>query len=403
MKEYIQKLTLSDYLFFVALVLWMSAFFCYERTFLAVYIERYIWSIDFLTMTLLFASEIIRPKRNLWCLAGLVAVAFCSFAALRAGTNNIVIILFFIFVSRDTDFRISAFVSLVTMITLTVSITGLSLLGVLPDPVFTGSRVRHCLGFRYPLYPAQCIFMIVCLWSYLRGTKITVAEIVFLFICNYAFYIATDSRLSFFLTTGLLLLLLIIKLFSYTKLYARIRSLFYTCVPIGVILSGCFIICASISIATTAAYDPSNANIQQLDNLLGGRLRYGYQGLNDYGIPWGGQIIPTNGNGLAPDGSSYVTSETYFYIDCLYVLILVRYGFVFFAIFIGAFTIACWYAWKQKQGFMLLALIFIALHCVIDDLSFYLFFDPFLLLLGVALSWLCKRQQSNQVTAAFEQ
>lgn len=395
MKRYIQKLTISDRIFLVALVFWMSAYFCYERTFIAIYIERFAFHIDFLTMTMLFAAEIIRPKKNLWCLAGLAAIAFCSFAALRAGTNNIAIILFFIYVGRETDFRISAFVSLATIIALTASITCLSLVGVLPDHTFTGSRVRHCLGFRYPLYPAQCIFMIACLWGYLRGTKISIPEILLLFICNYAFYRATDSRLSFFLTVGLLAVLLIVKLLSYAQFYEKLRTSLYRCMPIGIILSSSFIVCAIGSIAITAAYDPSNSLMQQLDNILGGRLRYGYQGFSEYGIPWGGQFVPTNGNGLAPDGSSYVAPGTYFYIDCLYVLILVRYGFVFFILFIAASTAACWFSWRTKQGFMLLALIFIALHCVIDDLSFYLFFNPFLLLLGTAPAFIFKRLTSQ--------
>lgn len=396
MRERLRKLTLTDRLFLAALVFWMCAYFCYERTFLAIYIERFALHIDFLTMTLLFAAEIIRPKRNIWCLAGLAAIAFCAFAATRANTNAIVTILFFIYVGRGTDFRVSAFISFITICVLTISVTGLALIGFLPDPTFTGGgRVRHCLGFRYPLYPAQLIFIIACLWAYLRGTRISVAEILFLFLSNYAFYLATDSRLSFVLTACLLALVLIIKFFSYASFFDRLRNVLFHCAPLGIILSSCFIACAIFSIAITLAYDPANELMQHLDTIFGGRLKYGYQGFTEYGVPWGGQFVATNGNGLAPDGSSYVTPGSYFYIDCLYDLILVRYGFIFFILFIASLTAACWYAWKTKQGFMLLALIFIAAHCIVDDLAFYLFFDPFLLLAGYAPAQLLKLREET--------
>ena len=396
MKDRMQNLTISDYLFLAALVFWMCAYFCYERTFLAIYLERYVWYINFLTLTTLIAAEIMRQKHGLWSLAGFAVVAFCSFAAMRAGTNVVMIMVLFVYVGRRTDFRITAFVSLIVIALLTISIIGLSQIGLLPNHTPTGERTRQYLGFRYPLYPAQCVFMITCLWSYLRGIRISFAEIALLFAINLAIYYATDSRLSFFLSIGLLFVVMVLKLLSFSKHFPNWTEGFFNLKPAGIILSACFILCAAISIAFTAAYDPSNDFIQNLNTSLGGRLQYGYKGLTEYGIPWAGQFVDTNGNGLSPDGTRNIPSTGYFYIDCLYVLVLVRYGFVFFVAFVGSLTAACWYAWKSKQGFMLIALIFIALHCVIDDLSLYIFFNPFLILCGVALTKLLEQHNSKK-------
>ena len=73
---------------------------------------------------------------------------------------------------------------------------------------------------------------------------------------------------------------------------------------------------------------------------------------------------------------------TYNYVDCLYVMLLLRYGLVFFVIFIGILTITCIYLYKKKEYYLLLLMAILSLHGIIDDLMIYLYYNTFWLVIG---------------------
>ncbi|HAS20662.1 MAG TPA: hypothetical protein DCR16_02885, partial [Lachnospiraceae bacterium] len=72
------------------------------------------------------------------------------------------------------------------------------------------------------------------------------------------------------------------------------------------------------------------------------------------------------------------------YVDCFYVMVLQRYGILFTILLLAALTLTAAVAVRRGDRYLLLVLFFMALHCVLDDLFLYPFYNS----LWFALSWI---------------
>lgn len=295
--------------------------------------------------------------------------------------------LLFIYCARNYPFRKAAVVSLGAIALASLAVLIGVQAGWIIDYVEQASwRTRHYLGFRYSLFPSMYLFTGSCLWIYLRNARFGFTDAAVLLFLNWGVYKLTESRLSFFLSVGLIALALVMR---FTKGRVILSGL------VGPLCCLSFAICALVAVWLTIAYSPSVPWMASLNHTLGNRLSLGQSALNTYGILPLGQYINFVGNGLNAAGNK--TNGDYNYVDSLYVLLLVKYGFVMFAGFIAAFTCLAFRAWRRGDSYLLVVLIFLAFHGVIDDLMLYLYFNPFLLLMGsiVASDWVAFRRSQS--------
>lgn len=378
-----KTIDVSSILYYSAFCIWMFASILYYTSLFGIYLDGAPYRIvRYFTIGLLVFSEILSGRHNLWSLGFLFFILFAGIALGAQYSGRVIDCLLFIYCSRNRSFRRIAKAALVFMCMAFLLVVMSAAKGIIQNYItYSQGRTREYLGFRYALYPSQLIFTITCLFIYLREWRMRLIEYILLAAINYIVFNATQSRLSFYLSIAMLVLAAIMKITRGAVILGR---------GVGFVCSLSFIICSCIMLILTISYSSDNSTLLLLDSsdILSGRLVLGKNALNQYGILPFGQYIYFVGNGI--DFSGIKTVGTYNYVDSLYVLMLVEYGWVFFAGFIAMFTIVSWKSWKNRNPWLLLVIVFLALHGTIDDLILHLYFNPFILLIGETLmprSW----------------
>ena len=388
-REKLLGINIGEACFVLALGVWLFFSILSYTSMFAISLQGMpIRTVRLFCLMLLLLGELVSGKYNIASILFLF-FAFAADSFLLDQLNNAVLEgLLFIYCGRNCSFKKAAVASFAAISFAFVVVVGASSLGIIRDYVeVSAMRTRHYLGFLYSLHPSMYVFILTCLWLYLRKDSLRIVELIIWTILNVLVYEATVSRLSFVLA-----LLIIVVAFAVRVTKGRI----ILNKPIGALCVASFIVAAVFSLAVTLLYTPANSVFAELigSSLLAGRLSFGQNALDAYGVTAFGQAIQFIGNGLRVDGS--ITTGTYNYIDCLYVLILVRYGWVYLLGFLALMTVAAWHAWQIRDPYLLMVLAVLALHGIIDDLIFYLYFNPFLLLAGTALS---SRKHSFQAKA----
>ncbi|MDO4182976.1 MAG: hypothetical protein Q4E12_05155 [Coriobacteriia bacterium] len=379
---------MSNVCFAVAFGLWLAFSLLNASFYASIIPESLSTLVRYFAMALLVVSELTAGEvifrrsaaKHLACLAGAVILYATLAVAVPSDTATLLDTIAFVYCARNRDFRFLAKLALAITAACVVVIVLSACVGIIPNYLdTTQGRHRFYLGFRYALWVGQLLFVITCLWLYLRGTTLRIGEAVALILLNAAVFYFADTRLSFALATALTLLCFLVA-----KLGAR---------PSGqpqspralCVLAFSFVFAAVLSVAFTAFYSPDNPVLQALNQgILGTRLSLGHSALTQYGISLFGQDIQLVGFGLNLLGERN-TSAAYNYIDCMYVRMLVQLGLLYTAVYLGLFTVAGWRAAKQGNIVLLLIFAAIALNGIINDLSLYLFYNPFLLLAATIL------------------
>ena len=278
----------------------------------------------------------------------------------------------FIYAARTIDFKkIAKFTAVLSGALLLIIIVS-SYIGVIPNTydIWSG-RPRYYLGFRYALYPATVLFNIMALAIYSKGEKCRWWVFCGLGTANYYIYYMTDSRLCYY--TGWL----IIAAGVLWKLNRNRRIGFRR---IGKALVFTYIAAFILSIWLTWNYVPYGW-MKRLNIILGNRLKKGQASLREFGITWLGKKITWSGNGLELNGQKNVLTDNY--VDCLYVQILQRYGILFTIIVLILLTVLMYRLYQEEQWILLWVLAVLAVHGIIDDLIFFLYYNTFWLLLSM--------------------
>jgi hypothetical protein len=277
----------------------------------------------------------------------------------------------FIYCARNINFGVLAEVSFYVIGLAFVVVVLCAASGVVLN-YFEAGRNRWYLGFRYSLYPAQLLFVLTMLRIYIQGDGFSLQDGALLLFLNLIIYVFTDSRLSFILSVFAVVLALFV-----TRVGVKTTQHRFICGVLVLI----FPIMAVFTIVITVLYNPDVEWMRSLNSVFGNRLDYGKSGVQEYGVTAFGQGIVFVGNGLDLDGVQNSEDE-YNYIDCFFVKMLVQFGVLFLGLFLVLMVMACKKIY-MKDNFMLLCLMgIIALHCVVDDLSMMLYFNPFLFLMA---------------------
>lgn len=306
----------------------------------------------------------------------LVLLTAISFRVAQGSLTRLVPMMFpYIYCSRRIPFPKIARFTLKWSIIVVSLIVFSSYLGIIDNVVmFKAGRIREFLGFRYALYLPGILLNMTLLWIYLRKSKMSLVGTLFWAVANWYAYHMSDSRISFVMAEGLLVVALLMKWLP--KLVQKLRPLWAVLVP-------SFLFFGGAALYLTAIYDGSVNWMRRLNSSLEGRLNLGHRSLEDYRVSWFGEYIEWVGNGLDSAGNS--VAEAYSYVDCMYIKILQRYGIVFTVLMAVLLTWSMYRLWKRREYHILIISAAVAAHCVLDDLSFALHYNTFWIAMGQAV------------------
>lgn len=372
MRHRLAILETGQALIFLALGMWITATIL-RTSFFVVSGESFIKIVRYSAVGIAVFAEITTGKHSWKSIFGLIPFALLSAGALAGDDRYYVQGFILIYCARNIDFRSLARFCLWLLSILTVIIIFSSLVGIIPDYIESSrGRTRHYLGFRYALYPSELLFAITTLVIYLRKQTFHIPEAFILVSANAALFYLTNSRLSFALAT----LAIVTALFLHRPWHAFTRT------RLAALSAGLsFIWCALLALYLTYSYAHPTKILRKINGIFGNRLALSYKNLHEYGVHPMGQPLKLFGNGLTAEGGRNVYGS-YNYIDSLYIKMAINYGYIFLIVFLILITLVCLKAWKNREPYLLLVLVIIAGHCLIDDLSFNLEYNPFILLIG---------------------
>ena len=337
----------------------------------------YTWiQIACLAMLIFRECRIGCAKQNWTALAVLIGLAAFSLQFTIGNLTRLIPLMFFyIYGARNIHFSRIARFSLWIGSIIVCFVVFSGYLGIIDNVVVAkGVRIREYLGFRYALYLPGILLNLTALWIYLRQDDLPIPGVLLWTAVNTFVYLRTDSRISFVLAEGLLAAALLLRFVPWFK--TRLHGL-WGC------FAGFYILSAAFSFVFTGIYDGAVPWMRRLNSMLESRLSLGKRSLEDHGFGIFGKQISWVGHGLDAFGNS--VDGTYTYVDCFYVKILQRYGALFTAGLLSLVTWAMIRLWKQKEYLILLICASVAVHCILDDLSFALHYNTFWIAMGVAI------------------
>ncbi|MEZ7726900.1 hypothetical protein O5Y44_02055 [Gemella sp. 27098_8_155] len=355
MKITLEKSSLKNFLFYFAYSIYLG-YNLLDTSFYSKNINVFGNLLIIIVLVMLIFKEVIDFKVNSRDLTLFIILAIIGGLFFNYMDYNYAMLPFFVYSARNvnttTIVKISYRISLVLLIFIIVS----SYLGWITNYItYDGGREREYVGFRYSLFGPAILCNIIFLKVYLEKDNIKWRTLMFLIIGNYALYEFTDSRLTFGLGMLLLILTILIKLFSKFKR-----------VLMNKILIGSYVVSGLLSLYFTIGYNHLSEWHSNINEFLGGRLSLGYSTLKYYGYGLLGKRITLVGNGLDVDG--YITTETYDYVDNLYIQLLLKLGLLFLVIFILGMTIVMWRVYRLNDIYLYIIFSLLALHGIIDDL-----------------------------------
>ena len=341
---------------------------------------------------ILVIGELINRKVSHTGLKGAVIcmiLFLLVFMVSKGATENAVAAIFlYIYCSRNISFEKIARFTVIVLSVLLFAIVISSMAGFIDNTLVVKSgRSRWCLGFRYVLYAPSIYFNIACLWAYLNKNRKCVFDVCILLVVNYWLYYMTDSRITFAMTTVVLLIPAILINKNENKHLKKWK-----------IFIPSYLIFFFISVSMTVFYSGSIGWMKVINEFLSQRLSLGQASIIQNGIGLIGQKLTMIGNGM--DAYGKISSDAftnYTYVDSLYVQILIHYGVIFTALYLIVMTIAMYKCYVMKDKMAIVILTLIGMHCMIDDMQLYLQYNTFWLLVGHLLMNRTQKDSSSEL------
>ena len=261
-------------------------------------------------------------------------------------------------------------------------VTDLSYLDLEPrDFFFLGDNIFYIPKFNSSSSTdfASHFFWIIAAYLWIRGKKISWGEILAIGALDILVYSMSGSNTSLLSISIVLIFAVVYKLLHSKDSTSRDKSSELNnqfgkiC---SQIVSFCarysFIIIAAICIVLAVSYNTGSPLMFRLDQILHNRIAYGYRGLMEYGIHF-----------IAEDTPAYVMYSSvdgyYFYLDCSYLSLLIRFGVLFLVFYLAGMTFIQAKYKKYTYGALILAVC--ALTCIEEPHLNELPYNFFILLL----------------------
>ena len=243
-----------------------------------------------------------------------------------------------------------------------------------------GTRVRNSFGAIYTTDFASHIFMITVSAFYLLRDKLKTWHFVLGAVVGGLVYWFCNTRLDM----GCLFLMLICFYCISQGHIANDKNIFRTGKAKKALIYS-MPIAAVFMFAASYFYSSGNSVFLALDSFMSARLKLGHKGLMKYGVTLFGQPIKMVGNG----GTTKVSASQYFFIDCSYLYIFLRYGVLFLLITLAVYVICC--QKFQNDPYFIAVIILISINCMIAHHIIELTYNPFALALFAAAPQLEQR------------
>lgn len=288
----------------------------------------------------------------------------------------------------DVDYKKILKVSFwINFTTLAVAFMG-SCLGVVRDLSYQiDLSHRHSFGIMYTTdFAARVFYLLLAGWVLYENVHIAVSLFAAVFSTWFVYYYcqAKCSQITLMLLVLCMLYEFILRKRKWNNKLAVhiIDHLCLWCAPI----------CAACMVSLSFFYQEKIQWMSNLDELLTQRLSLSNKAINQYGFTlWG--------TAFAQEGGGGSTAYNFFYnfIDPSYVLILLRYGTVVFALFLILYVYQGRRAIRGNHRKLLLAGTLVAIHSIIEHHMPEVNFNIFLILPFAALPSPAARPQREDV------
>lgn len=359
-----ELLFLAGYIIYLARAVWSTTMFPFSGI---------LSKLCLLVSVMLIGTKIIlfdRYRTSSFC--GLALVVLCA-GGVFLSSRYLNALFWLILVMGSKGISLQKILRIYLIITGTIVVLAFcsSLIGVIENLQYTSSDrgVRNSFGIVYVTDFAAFIFYLILVYFYLKGSELKLYHFIGASVLAGLVYHFCNARLD----TSCMVLTIVIyginTFFEHTKYsFCRVRKLWETFWHrIGPFIMP---ILAALSIITTFSYTPDNSLLTAINKISTNRLSLGKEGLTRFGIALFGQTIDMVGM-----GGNTATPDDYFFIDCSYVHVLLRYGLVFLLILIGAYILFCFR--NKKDLYLLFAIALVAVNCVIAHHIIEAAYNPF--------------------------
>lgn len=240
--------------------------------------------------------------------------------------------------------------------------------GVLQDDTFVhvGTlETAHALGYAYYSTPAYIVFFLCIIYYYYRGEETRLQFYVPVVIAlNYFLYWLTSTRLTFVMSIlwcAWIVATRMLRLMQYERITMTLATVMF---PLMMIVS------------VVLPFFSDTALMTRIDQALNWRFRFSRLGFERYAVTLFGNFIVTNDGKLDPG--------QYFYIDCGYVNLLLKYGILVTILVLVAYTLIARHAARTQNAALFLWCVVACVFSLINDSLLNLIQNP-LLIIGAAV------------------
>ena len=319
-------------------------------------------------------------KNNFLCLMVMIGVSVLCFLS----NSNMTMVLYLVFFVSAYELDSERFLKVTIWaqgFLLALVVLG-SQIGLVEDYIFTPeTRLRHGLGFSWTTTSAVLFLFIVFEYIALRKEKLKYVEIILLEGIGVVLYELTNSRMVFALCSVFLMFIAGAKLLGFRFSITHFFRKLFVLVP--------SVLCI-LAIAIHAFYNSNSAFWEKLNSFLSGRLKLGKEGLQDYGISLFGTSITWEGY-----SAKKIVTNTYNYVDCSYLRILLEYGIIFLVIVVAIFTVVIYKSIKSENYFLLWSVVFVLILSITEPRLMNLSFNPFSVLVMCRMTWPTKEDHPS--------
>lgn len=250
-------------------------------------------------------------------------------------------------------------------------VVGLSQLGILEDYLFVRDEThyRHGLGFGWTTTAPILFLYFMLIFIYLKKDKFNIFHAAVLELINIWFYLMTDSRMAFLISS---VFIVFFAIQSINKRRWKCLSKFnkiYIAMPV--------LICV-FSLLLFKFYDADEPFWIRLNSVLSDRLALGVDAIRNFGFTLFGQNIEWVGFSIKTP--TKMEAVGYNYVDSSYLQLILNYGVFFLIVVITIYVVAIYKAIKSRDYYLTVILIIILGFSVTEPRLMNLAFNPFPLL-----------------------
>lgn len=307
------------------------------------YIEKYNTKVCIAAAAVMAIYEYFNIKNNgitRYSVAECVIYVVLFAISVQGGLNFFNFVFIFLIIGRNLDFKKTADYQAITIVCVLLFIILSAKMHFIPNIISTWIREREALGFNQVNHAACFLIGAFMLRAYAAGKDMKATELFLWMVSSFWIYQKTDSRVSWYATLFLCLLLVLQK--DFPEFLPKRKYL-------SVAICMTFVIIAAVSILLMLKYSPDIPAMAKLDNLLTFRIRLSYEAFNKFGVTALGRRILSS------------HSEDPIWVDNFYARILIQYGCIMFTAILALFTSAMIVAREKHDSYMLIMLVITAI------------------------------------------